>query len=386
MSPPEQMNFNPYASPRAETVAEEDLPATGPFGLEEPIRAAGAMTPKEVRDTLRPAMGPRLGPWIWIGPAGAGFLMLAWPSSSLCWASVLAFFVSMVAVVHISRVFITRSHVRLLAGSRQEMLFSEDHVFLSSATGRAVLSWHEFRWRICSDSAILLALSESDFVCVPRFFLSSDRDWQLLVALVEHKVATKQPKSPRKVGLSSPMPEPPPELWETLQASAESVRGRGRLTETDVRTACRCFSGRWFLRALPAVSIGIVLLPISASFLLWSHKPDPASLVVTSLAVAFSVWVYVLAPRRHLRRQSRDEQEAYPPWSVLASEEGLLVESSPRKWIGFWSQFDRFRQLPDLLLLHFKSSWKVQMLARSFFTDSDWDRLIALITRKLPRI
>ena len=221
--PPEQIN--PYASPREVSAeAEDTLRRQTPFGLTEPIHAAGTLTPEELRSEVRRSFG--LGSkqsWGWILLLLGLSVLLAWQTTKPWILILAAVCVSFGALIWRSYRGRVQQGIADWCRERKEFWFSETSVTIGATTFQKTLPWEAFARCTVSDTLLSLHSIWSDALCVPRSFVALASDWQRLTALVRHKL----PETPTAQ---------PSESEKPLPAWAESdgpLRGQGHLGYED---------------------------------------------------------------------------------------------------------------------------------------------------------
>lgn len=187
--------WNPYASPRPETLDADAEPRAEPrqaaprFGLERPIHAAGAMAPEHIAEAVPLGLG-RLTTrfWLtWIGlPAllTAHFYFKLGPANTLSLA--MATFTAMMFALGLAQRLSHRTVRRQLArryqdgGRNLELVFTDDDVSVRSETCEGVAAWAIYSKCALAPSLVVLQTADDASWCpVPRSFFASQADWDL---------------------------------------------------------------------------------------------------------------------------------------------------------------------------------------------------------------
>lgn len=371
--PPEQIN--PYASPREVSAeAEDTLRRQTPFGLTEPIHAAGTLTPEELRSEVRRSFG--LGSkqsWGWILLLLGLSVLLAWQTTKPWILILAAVCVSFGALIWRSYRGRVQQGIADWCRERKEFWFSETSVTIGATTFQKTLPWEAFARCTVSDTLLSLHSIWSDALCVPRSFVALASDWQRLTALVRHKL----PETPTAQ---------PSESEKPLPAWAESdgpLRGQGHLGYEDALALLH--RSRERARFWQEAVLALGPLPVPLLVAAATTGPHTADWIAFLVAAALFGWLLFLAPRQSLRKQARAQQGLCGLLLVMVSEEGVTLRAAFLDVRSHWSHFAGFHLLPNHLFLCVPSEGELN-LPRSFFSEADWPKVVALVERKLPRI
>lgn len=371
--PPE--SINPYASPQEYTAeAEEALRRQTPYGLAQPIRAVGTLTPGELREGVRRAAG------LDSKQARRAILFVLACFVFLAWRTAMPWLLILVAVAVSFRALTGLTCRWRMQWSRdacrypREFLFSETEVGIASTTFQETIPWEGFGHCTVSDTIVALHFMWGMILIVPQSFVTSAGDWERLTALVRHKLPEKPTPQP-------PRPEAVLPAWgDTLGAFC----GQGHFGYQDVLVIHHVTGERgrvWQGAAVAFAPLPVPLLIAAATT--GVHVADGMALFV---AMAFYGWLLFLAPRQMARKKIRRREGLFGRLLMAVSEEGLAVRSVHLDARILWGNYAGYRLLPDHLFLFQDSRPDGMLLPRSFFSETDWPKVVELVQRKLPRI
>ena len=112
------------------------------------------------------------------------------------------------------------------------------------------------------------------------------------------------------------------------------------------------------------------------------------------LAIGLGVGVRALYRLRRVSRSWREGRGLFQAQTVEISEEGIRQQMEDRSTAYRWNAFSKYAASKRVLILHFDppDGWFVHtmrgylIISRQLFpSDGEWERVVQLIQRKLPR-
>ncbi len=392
MSRQQSPEWNPYVSPGPDT-SEADAgarQAAPPFGLERPIHAAGAIGPEHIAEATSLGLGPfRIRSWLTVVgvPAlGTAYLCLTLGPANTLSLAVATFTTLMFSFVlaHGLSHWTTRRQLarRYQGGGRSfELMFTDDDIAIRSETCESVGTWEGYtKCAVAPSLVVLQAMDYATSTLVPRSFFANQDEWDVFSQLVRHKLPEDKPLPPV-------FPTVPPEA-ATMDGRREPlVRGRGVLTFGHMRRAAKYFPKYRRARASAVLwPLGISAAALLPTGLLAASGglTSAAQLLPGFAALAWIVWLFFIEPRRRAVFPAKAADEPVVAFAVAFAEEEVVTQSECGRTRYRWEHFGTFRRAGDTLLLFYRRENTALPLPKSFFTEPDWERLLAIVAQKLP--